>query len=185
MPQFIGSYSRPASLGALGHAGRSQQRRAGASPYGDDRAGLCAGRSELRALSDKSRRLGTSGSGMPILMLTAADVSTTRPPGSSSAPTTTSPSRSNGLGTDLGDRYRDSQGRPGHLGKARKELRRPINPRKQGGKLASSNPPPTTKSSMVRRGSTVRVRQRALFFKKVPANRHVLLSEQASQSTSL
>ena len=39
----------------------------------------------------RSPRIVASGSGIPILMLTAADPSTTRPPGSSSAPTTTSP----------------------------------------------------------------------------------------------
>jgi CheY-like chemotaxis protein len=42
-----------------------------------------------------ANRIVASGSGMPILMLTAADGSTIRPPGSSLAPTTTSPSPSN------------------------------------------------------------------------------------------
>ena len=41
-----------------------------------------------------ARSIVASGSGMPILMLTAADRPTTRPPASSSAPTTTSRSPS-------------------------------------------------------------------------------------------
>src|SRR3954463_4722555 len=41
-----------------------------------------------------ARRIVAGGSGMPILMLTAADRSTTRPPGLRSAPTITSRSRS-------------------------------------------------------------------------------------------
>src|SRR6059036_4356659 len=42
-----------------------------------------------------AERIVASGSGMPILMLTAADRLTTRPAASGSAPTTTSRSRSN------------------------------------------------------------------------------------------
>src|SRR5438270_5830982 len=58
-----------------------------------------------------AKRIVASGSGMPILMLTAADRLDDKPPGSSSAPTTTSRSRSS-FGSSCSVSERSTEGAP-------------------------------------------------------------------------
>ena len=72
--------------------------------------------------------------------------------------------KDNSLGTGLGDKWRAAQGHSGWLKDKRKRAGKPHRSAKnKGGKRASSYPPPTASTSMVRRGSPVRVRQRASF----------------------
>jgi hypothetical protein len=77
--------------------------------------------------------------------------------------------RANGLGTGLGDRYRVPQGRPGHVEEdVDKSPEGAWIHGRQGGKPGPLEPAAEDEFSMVRRGSTVRVRQRALVGGKSP-----------------